>query len=391
MEGRGVLIMASVSLQDLRRRLYVKAKADKDWQFWGLYVHVVKLETLRAAYDLARRNNGGPGIDGATFGAIEAAGVEAFLVQLRDELVARTYRPLRNRRAEIPKGDGKKVRVLGIPAIRDRVVQGALQLILEPIFEADFHDGSYGYRPKRKAHEAVARVTTAILEGKTQVIDLDLAAYFDTVRHDLLVGKVARRVQDAEILHLLKMMLKASGKRGVPQGGVMTPPTQSQTLPGTGSYPISDSCIKSTVGNDIGDSTLMTHARSAARASGPVRRTRESSARPVAASSARDGSAHAGPPVSRLSSPGPAVCGSGAGASRGITRAGDDGGVHREAFGQSCAEAPDPGADHRGESQFAGHARARRLAASGAARTRRWRRIGASSTTTCSTAWVASG
>jgi RNA-directed DNA polymerase len=220
---QGVLIMASVSLQDLRRRLYVKAKADKDWQFWGLYVHVVKLETLRAAYDLARRNNGGPGIDGATFGAIEAAGVEAFLVQLRDELVARTYRPLRNRRAEIPKGDGKKVRVLGIPAIRDRVVQGALKLILEPIFEADFHDGSYGYRPKRKAHEAVARVTKAILEGKTQVIDLDLAAYFDTVRHDLLVGKVARRVQDAEILHLLKMMLKASGKRGVPQGGVISP------------------------------------------------------------------------------------------------------------------------------------------------------------------------
>jgi RNA-directed DNA polymerase len=215
--------MASVSLQDLRRRLYVKAKADKDWQFWGLYVHVAKPETLRAAYDLAKRNNGAPGIDGVTFGAIEAAGVEAFLAQLRDELVARTYRPLRNRRAEIPKDDGKKVRVLGIPAIRDRVVQEALKLILEPIFEADFHDGSYGYRPKRNAHDAVARVTTAILAGKTQVIDLDLAAYFDTVRHDLLVQKVAHRVQDAEILHLLTLMLKASGKRGVPQGGVISP------------------------------------------------------------------------------------------------------------------------------------------------------------------------
>jgi RNA-directed DNA polymerase len=103
------------------------------------------------------------------------------------------------------------------------VVQGALKLILEPIFEADFHDGSYGYRPKRKAHDAVARVTKAILEGKTQVIDLDLAAYFDTVRHDLLLGKVARRVQDDEILHLLKLMLTASGKRGVPQGGVISP------------------------------------------------------------------------------------------------------------------------------------------------------------------------
>src|SRR5438132_2479093 len=223
MEGRGVLIMASVSLQDLRRRLYVKAKADKDWRFWGLYVHVAKLETLRAAYDLAKRNNGAPGIDGVTFEAIEGAGVDAFLGQLREELVARTYRPLRNRRVEIPKDDGKKVRVLGIPAIRDRVVQGALKLIVEPIFEAGFHDGSYGYRPKRKAQDALARVTKAILGGKTRVIDLDLAAYFDTVRHDLLVGKVARRVQDAEILHLLKLMLKASGKRGVPQGGVISP------------------------------------------------------------------------------------------------------------------------------------------------------------------------
>jgi RNA-directed DNA polymerase len=147
MEGRGVLITASISLQDLRRRLYVKAKAEKNWRFWGLYVHVSKLETLRAAYAMAKENSGAPGIDGATFEAIEVAGVEPFLAQLRGELVSRTYRPLRNRRVEIPKGDGKKVRVLGIPAIRDRVVQGALKLILEPLFEADFHDGSYGYRP----------------------------------------------------------------------------------------------------------------------------------------------------------------------------------------------------------------------------------------------------
>jgi RNA-directed DNA polymerase len=211
-----------MSLQDLRRRLYVKAKADTQWRFWGLYVHVAKLETLRAAYDLAKQKDGAPGIDGVTFEAIEAAGLETFLTELRDELVTRRYRPLRNRRVAIPK-DGGKVRVLGIPAIRDRVVQGALKLIMEPIFEADFHDGSYGYRPKRKAHDAVERVRTAIREGKAQVIDLDLAAYFDTVRHDLLLGKVARRVQDAEILHLLKRMLKAAGRRGVPQGGVISP------------------------------------------------------------------------------------------------------------------------------------------------------------------------
>ena len=107
---------ASISLQDLRRRIYVKAKAEKGWRFWGLYVHVAKRETLRAAYDIAKSNNGAPGIDGVTFEAIEDGGVEGFLGQLRDELAARTYRPLRNRRVEIPKDDGK-VRVLGIPTI----------------------------------------------------------------------------------------------------------------------------------------------------------------------------------------------------------------------------------------------------------------------------------
>src|SRR6266852_202147 len=213
---------APISLQDLQRRLYVKAKAEKDWRFWGLYVHVVKLETLHAAYAVAKQDNGAPGIDGVTFTAIEDAGVEGFLGQLRDELVTRTYRPLRNRRVEIPK-DGGKVRVLGIPAIRDRVVQGALKLILEPIFEADFHDGSYGYRPKRTAQQAVDRVAEGIVRNKTRVIDVDLAAYFDSVRHDLLLAKVARRVNDRDILYLLKLMLKASGKRGVPQGGVISP------------------------------------------------------------------------------------------------------------------------------------------------------------------------
>ena len=129
---------------------------------------------------------------------------------------------MRKRKKEIPK-DGGKVRVLSIPAIRDRVVQGALKLILEPIFEADFQPGSFGYRPKRTAHEAVQRVAEAIVQGKTRVIDIDLRAYFDNVRHDLLLEKVARRVSDADVLHLLKMILKASGKKGVPQGGVISP------------------------------------------------------------------------------------------------------------------------------------------------------------------------
>ena len=216
------MIKPSISLQDLRRRIYVKAKADKAWRFWGLYVHVCKMETLNEAYKMAKQNKGAPGIDGVTFEAIEERGVEAFLEEIREQLVAGTYWPTRNRRKEIPKGNGK-VRVLGIPTIRDRVVQGALKLILEPIFEADFQEGSYGYRPKRTAHQAVNRVARAIVEYKTRVIDVDLMAYFDTVRHDLLLRKVAERVNDDDVMRLLKRILKASGKRGVPQGGVISP------------------------------------------------------------------------------------------------------------------------------------------------------------------------
>jgi RNA-directed DNA polymerase len=135
---------------------------------------------------------------------------------------ART-RPLRCRRQAIPKEDGRKVRILSIPAICDRVVQGALKLVLEPIFEADFQPGSYGYRPKKSAHQAVEQVAHAIAQGKTRVVDLDLRAYFDSVRHDVLLAKVARRVNDTDILALLKQMLKASGNQGVPQGGVISP------------------------------------------------------------------------------------------------------------------------------------------------------------------------
>src|SRR5258705_9423772 len=172
---------------------------------------------------MAKSNGGAPGIDGVTFEAIEESDAESFLGQIREELVTNTYRPMRARKKEIPKDGGKKVRVLSIPAIRDRVVQGALKLILEPIFEADFQAGSYGYRPKRTAHEAVARVAQAIVEEKTRIIDLDLTAYFDNVQHSLLLEKVARRVRDDAVMHLLKMILKATGKKGVPQGGVISP------------------------------------------------------------------------------------------------------------------------------------------------------------------------
>src|ERR1700732_3669498 len=220
--GKGEMTKAPISLQDLRRSLYVKAKAEPTWRFWGLYVHICKMETLREAYQMAKSNNGAPGIDWVTFAVIEESGPETFLKQIRDELVANTYRPMPARKKEIPK-DGGKVRVLSIPAIRDRVVQGALKLILEPIFEADFQPGSYGYRPKRTAHQAVNRVARAIVEEKTRIIDIDLRAYFDHVQHSLLLEKAARRVRDDEVMHLLKMMLKATGERGVPQGGVISP------------------------------------------------------------------------------------------------------------------------------------------------------------------------
>jgi RNA-directed DNA polymerase len=216
------MIKAPIDLQDLRRRLYVKAKAEPSWRFWGLYVHVCKHETLQDAYRLAKANNGAPGIDGVTFEAIEAGGLDAFIDQLHQELVERTYRPLRLRKVEIPK-DGGGSRGLSIPTIRDRVVQGALKLILEPIFDADFQPGSFGYRPKKSAQGAIRRVSEAILTCKTYVINLDLRSYFDAVRHHIVLEKVAGRINDDKVMQLLKLILKASGKRGVPQGGVISP------------------------------------------------------------------------------------------------------------------------------------------------------------------------
>jgi len=213
------MIKAPIDLQDLRRRLYVKAKAEPSWRFWGLHVHVCKHETLQEAYRLAKANNGAPGIDGVTFEAIEAGGLDAFIDQLHQELFEWTYRPLRLRKVVIPK-DGGGSRGLSIPTIRDRVVQGALKLILEPIFDADFQPGSFGYPPKKSAQDAIRRVSEAILTGKTYVINLDLRSYFDTVRHHIVLEKVAERINDDRVMQLLKLILKASGKRGVPQGGL---------------------------------------------------------------------------------------------------------------------------------------------------------------------------
>ena len=202
-EGKDEMTKASIDLQDLRRRIYVKAKAETSWKFWGLYVHVCKLETLREAYALAKKNDGAPGSDGVTFEAIEAQGVEALLEQIADELVGRCYAPLPARRQEIPK-DGGKVRVLSIPAIRDRVAQGALKLILEPIFEADFQSGSFGYRPQRTAHEAVDRVARAIVQHKTRVIDIDLRSYLDAASYCPLVHQVRSKSSGCRVTALIR-------------------------------------------------------------------------------------------------------------------------------------------------------------------------------------------
>lgn len=212
----------SIGVQDLQQRIGEKAKADPQHRFWGLYTHVWKLDILEAAYRLAQQNNGAPGVDGVTFAEIEAQGVQEFLQQLSDELRTKTYRPLPCRQVTIPKADGGE-RVLKIPAIRDRVVQGALRLVTEPIFEADFQDGSFGYRPLRTAHQALARVRNGLYAGLQTVLDLDLKSYVDTVRHDLLLAKLARRIQDDEVLWLSKVILKAGGKRGLPQGSVIGP------------------------------------------------------------------------------------------------------------------------------------------------------------------------
>lgn len=218
------MIKVPIRLQELRKKIYVKAKAEKQWLFWGLYVHVCKYEVLMEAYKLAKQNNGAPGLDGVTFEEIEASGLRNYILTLQSELQTQNYKPIAGRKVKIPKADGKSHRQLTIPSIRDRIVQGAVKLILEPIFEADFKEGSYGYRPKRSPEQAIQRVTKAILnKKKTKVIDLDISKFFDTVRHDIMLSKIAKRVRDDKVLSLIKLILKASGKRGLPQGGSLSP------------------------------------------------------------------------------------------------------------------------------------------------------------------------
>jgi RNA-directed DNA polymerase len=211
------MIKPTISLHELRAKIGHRAKSAPEHRFWGLHVHLVKLDTLEAAYLEAKRNGGAPGSDGETFESIEARGRGELLAELATELRTGVCHPRPYRRREIPK-EGGKVRVISIPAIRDRVVQGALRLILEPIFEADFSDSSYGARPRRSAHEAIEKVRMGLRQHRHRVVDVDLSRYFDTIRHDRILTKVAQRVADAKVLAMMKQFLKSVGDRGVPQG-----------------------------------------------------------------------------------------------------------------------------------------------------------------------------
>src|ERR1700691_4246206 len=228
-----------MKIRMLQRKLYQKAKEEPSYRFYLLYDKIYREDILAHAYALAKSNQGAPGVDGQSFLGIESQGLEEWLSGIRNDLRAKTYQPQPVRRVTIPKPGGGE-RPLGIPTIRDRVVQTAAKLLLEPIFEADFDPDAYGYRPKRSAQGAIQRVHKLVCEGYTDVVDADLSKYFDTIPHRELMQCVARRIVDKHMLHLLKMWLKVpveeedgkgkkrltGGKdhdRGTPQGGVISP------------------------------------------------------------------------------------------------------------------------------------------------------------------------
>ena len=224
----------------LQRALYVAAKRDPARRFHVLYDKGWREDTLAHAYALSRANGGAPGVDGVTFAQIETSGVARWLGELREEVRTGRYTPQPVRRVMIPKSGGVGQRPLGIPTIRDRVVQTAAKLVIEPIFEADFDEAAYGDRPRRSAHEAIRTIHKALDDGRTEVVDADLRQYFDTIPHAALLTCLARRISDGWMLHLLKMWLKAPvaevdeqgaqrmrggerATRGTPQGGVVSP------------------------------------------------------------------------------------------------------------------------------------------------------------------------
>jgi group II intron reverse transcriptase/maturase len=239
--GIADMLTTPETIRTLQRKLYRKAKQEPAYRFYALYDKIYRSDILGHAYHLVRANKGSAGIDGITFAAIEEnEGVSAFIAELEEALRNKTYKPDPVKRVMIPKSDGSQ-RPLGIPTIRDRVAQMAVKLVIEPIFEADFCETSYGFRPKKSAHDAVDDVAYAMNRGYTEVIDADLSKYFDTIPHANLMATVAERICDGEILRIIQMWLKApvmevdkdgtkrnigGGKgnhTGTPQGGVISP------------------------------------------------------------------------------------------------------------------------------------------------------------------------
>lgn len=225
-------------LSSLRQKLYQKAKLEPKFRFYTLYDRVYRWDVLSSAYQMVRRNGGAPGIDGISFKDIEgnADGVDVFLKELQESLKTKSYKPEGVRRVWIPKPDGRK-RPLGIPTIRDRVAQMAVLLVIEPIFEADFMDCSYGFRPGRSAHDALTEIADTIKAGLTALYDADLKGYFDSIPHDKLIKCLEMRIVDRSVLKLIRMWLQAPiieqdgtgrkkvtrSRKGTPQGGVISP------------------------------------------------------------------------------------------------------------------------------------------------------------------------
>ena len=237
MEAIGVSLATPTQIQELQKKLYCKAKEEPEFRFYSLYDKVYRMDILTHAWALCKANKGAPGVDGRTFEDIEEYGVERFLMEVATELKEDTYRPEAVRRVMIPKPNGGK-RPLGIPTVKDRTVQSAAKLVLEPIFEADFTPNAHGYRPGHNAVQAVQEVHEVLKAGHTDVVDADVSKFFDTIPHFELLRSVARRVSDGRMLHLVKMWLKAPieeengrggrtrrspGNKGTPQGGVISP------------------------------------------------------------------------------------------------------------------------------------------------------------------------